>query len=151
MNANEPKIISKGKALPEGEMLSNQPQDRHVIAIYNPYLRSLLVHFLDYDHTVTYDFESECEWVYISHPAISDQYLAIQLDYDEFAQLIIYYEEGEEADYVDSDSWNADGRHRDSNIFIVHSDMEWQLKIDLLDKIEFYPSVHEIKFKDTTF
>lgn len=129
---------------------TSQVTDRHVVVIYNPHIRKIAVYFTDYEYLVETNFDSECEWVYIDHPVFDDQYLAIQLDYDECSQLIVYFEhpaEGESASYSDSVSWLSSG-HKNSNFFIVNSDLEYMLKLAVLEKLEFYPKVDELKLKD---
>lgn len=129
---------------------TSKEKDNHILIAYNPHIRRLAVYFTDFEYLVETNFDSECEWVYIDHPVFDDQYLAIQLDYDECSQLIVYFEhpaEGESASYSDSVSWLSSG-HKNSNFFIVNSDLEYMLKLAVLEKLEFYPKVDELKLKD---
>lgn len=129
-------------------------QDKNIVAIYNPHTRDLEIHFLDYGVIETHTFEDYSEWVWISHPVFEDQILAIQLDYDETSQLIIYYEylneEGgtDNCVFSDCDSWHSGGGRKSSNIFICDTDMEFEMARRLVPQLEFYPKVHEIKLKD---
>lgn len=121
-------------------------KDKRIIVIYNPYIRKYYVHFIDHDYGEEGAFDDESEWQYIDHPVYKDQHLAIQLDYDECAQLIVYFEQGDQGEYTDSISWNSDG-HRNSNVIIVHTDIEFEMYKSFIDKLDLYPKVNVLKLK----
>lgn len=122
--------------------------DDKVLFVYNPYVRRLTAYFMDHDFQIEESFEEECEWIKISHPAHEDQYLHIQLDYDECAQLIVYYRRDNDQELNEgiSDSWNSTS-HRSSNIFIAENDMQERMFIENFPNITFYKGVKEIVFK----
>ena len=122
------------------------PKDKRIIVIYNPYIRKYYVHFIDHDYGEEGAFDDESEWQYIDHPIYKDQHLAIQLDYDENAQLIVYFEQGDQSEYTDSISWNSDG-YRNSNVIIVHTDIEFEMYKSFIDKLDLYPNVNVLKLR----
>lgn len=122
--------------------------DDQIIAIYNPYLRELMIYYKDHNCSESRQFDSDCDWQYFYHPVYKDQFLHVQLDYDECAQLIIYFERDIPGgrQYDDCISWHSLG-HKDSSIFIVHSDIEWDMTVKMIPNLEFYKGTRHLKVK----
>lgn len=100
-------------------------------ALYNPFTRNLLVKYgkVLSEHT----FEELEEWTKVSYNGDEEHpcYLHIQLDYDEYMQLIFYprVDGSEELNEALCSTYNSNCSNNSSNIKLVYSDREWDYKL----------------------
>lgn len=122
--------------------------DDKVVIIYNPYSRELSAYFMNHDVMINdVRFESSDDWQVVYHPVNKDEYLHIQLDYDQTAQLIVYYRYTEDNGLLDNcDSWHSGTRQSD-NIFIAQNDLEFEMFKVAVRSLEFYPKSRYLKMK----
>jgi hypothetical protein len=107
-------------------------------AVYNPYLRHLVV---KYGNSITeHTFEEVEEWCCINYNANEKHpnYLHIQLDYDETFQLLFYPRiEGDEFPQGDVGTYyNSGEKVKPRNIRIVHTDEQYDEAIKKLGEYE---------------
>lgn len=128
-------------------MSKESPQpDNNFFAVYNPYLRRLKVYYGGVWHERW--FEDAEEWTIIDHKGKPECYLHVQLDFDEYCQLI-FYPRVDDSDSLNEHlvrSWH-DGEgcgHCDNNIVIAHTSQKFDealtnfmYKIDLNENITY--------------
>lgn len=104
-------------------------------AIYNIFTRQLAVAYGD--TTSLYTFKDQVEWTKISFNGNQDHpnYLHVQLDYDETAQLLFYpREDGDQYLHEDLGTYFNSGFMDElpEKIKLIYNDIQWEKELDEL-------------------